>query len=519
MILNSHFTNLQFTLLITGIALVIGSVFFHYRAKYSVSLILLLLASACIFSFAALLDSFLNLWDERFHALVAKNMMTHPFKPMLYADPVLDIAYDRWDRFHIWLHKQPLFMWQMALSFKLFGVGVFQTRLPSVLMCTILSAVIYRSGTLILNRNVGFYASILFLSSFYIIEVLSGRQLLEQNDIQFLGYVSLSIWAWLEYIHSGKKKWLYLIGLFSGCAILVKWVVGLLVYSAWGLMKLLGEKRFVIKEYWDLALSLIITIGVALPWQLYIFLRFPEEAKSNFEHNAKHFSQVVEAHQGPWWYHFDMFTIIYGTLGVMLLIPGVYYLKEKIQLKKLWIPFISLPVIVYLFFSLSATKMPSFTLIATLPILIIIASSLSWAQELIEKLIKSNSLKLALFILLLSALFIFRLDIAQLEWKHTDKQENNDVFLKMNHNKEIFENLDLKENDVLFNIRGRHYVEAMFHTNNTAYNLIPSPEQVKELKLKGRNVVLLKNTGRTIPDYLKNNPEVRIIDNYILGYD
>jgi len=50
--------------------------------------------------FAAMLDPFLNTWDEQFHALVAKNMMANPFKPMLYAE----------SHFALWLYllgRQP----------------------------------------------------------------------------------------------------------------------------------------------------------------------------------------------------------------------------------------------------------------------------------------------------------------------------------------------------------------------------------------------------------------------------
>ncbi|MBP7399885.1 MAG: hypothetical protein KA954_09890, partial [Chitinophagales bacterium] len=64
---------------------------------------------------------YLHDWDERFHALVAKNMMTHPFTPMLRANPVLPYDETSWTDGHIWLHKQPLFLWQMALSMKIFG--------------------------------------------------------------------------------------------------------------------------------------------------------------------------------------------------------------------------------------------------------------------------------------------------------------------------------------------------------------------------------------------------------------
>ena len=92
---------------------------FAFLAKNnSLSSLFLFVSGILVYSYGALLDDFLNVWDERYHALVAKNMIDHPFTPMLYADPVLDQEYSGWFKGHVWLHKQPLFMWQMALSMK-----------------------------------------------------------------------------------------------------------------------------------------------------------------------------------------------------------------------------------------------------------------------------------------------------------------------------------------------------------------------------------------------------------------
>jgi 4-amino-4-deoxy-L-arabinose transferase len=41
-------------------------------------------------------DPYLQPWDERYHALVARNMMTQPLVPQLYADPALDYDYRDW---------------------------------------------------------------------------------------------------------------------------------------------------------------------------------------------------------------------------------------------------------------------------------------------------------------------------------------------------------------------------------------------------------------------------------------
>ena len=52
-------------------------------------------------------------------------MMEDPFKPMLIKNPLFPYHYGDWWNCHIWVHKQPLFLWQMALSMKIFGVSTF----------------------------------------------------------------------------------------------------------------------------------------------------------------------------------------------------------------------------------------------------------------------------------------------------------------------------------------------------------------------------------------------------------
>src|ERR1044072_8462509 len=63
-------------------------------------------------------DLFLHEWDERYHALVAKNMLKHFFIPTLYDRPLLPADYHNWTLAHVWLHKQPLSLWLMTGSIK-----------------------------------------------------------------------------------------------------------------------------------------------------------------------------------------------------------------------------------------------------------------------------------------------------------------------------------------------------------------------------------------------------------------
>jgi 4-amino-4-deoxy-L-arabinose transferase-like glycosyltransferase len=239
----TYFTQEQLIPLLPSLFFLLLSLVLYVKGKRVLALAFLLLGALGLRVFAALLDPFVNIWDEQFHALVARHMMEDPFTPMLYKKHVLPYDESNWSVAHIWMHKQPLFQWQMALSMKLFGVNEFAMRLPSVLLSTAVVFFIYRIGKITVNERVGYYSAFLFGMSFFAIELAGGTMNTDHNDADFTAYVTASIWAWVEFLNSGKKRWRILVGVFVGCALLVKWLPGILVFSGWGMWVLLDKER------------------------------------------------------------------------------------------------------------------------------------------------------------------------------------------------------------------------------------------------------------------------------------
>ncbi|HBH05022.1 MAG TPA: hypothetical protein DDX92_00280 [Flavobacteriales bacterium] len=477
--------------------------------KQRASIALISISSFSLFCFAASLDPFLNLWDERFHALVAKNLVQHPFVPTLYDDPVLKMSYDRWDYFHIWLHKQPLFLWQMALSFKLFGYSEFALRLPSVILLTITVLGAFRVGKVLVNQKVGMLTSILIMSSFYLFELISGRGQIDHNDISFLAYTTLSIWSLVEYQNSKKNYWIVLIGLFSGMAILCKWLVGLLVYSGWLLLKA-QKKEFKLKQWGDLLISLMITAAIAVPWQIYTMIRFPEEASSALSYNALHFSIPIEGHGGTYLFHFDHFNELYGEYALLLIIPGLISLYLTTAKKELAISLIGMGAIVYLFFTLAATKMTSFPLVASIPVYLSLSAFIYFIFNILTKKIHSRSTVQILFSGVLLLLLLWRFDFKSIKRNYTNETNRTSYREQMIEITEVYKSLKLPDNSVLFNARG-HAVQGMFYLGIPVYNEIPTESQVLEIRAKGREVAVFKEDDVPLPEYLTQDNNVRIL--------
>ncbi len=514
----SYFDTTQLTMLVTGIFFFLLSIVSHIGNKQKLTLIFLGLTAFFIFCFAALLDPFLNLWDERIHALVAKNLMHHPFMPTLYDDPVVDMAYNTWDKYHIWLHKQPLFLWQIALSFKIFGVSEFTLRLPSVVLGTVLVLITYRSGKLLYNHQVGFIAALLLITAIYIIELVSGRLALEHNDFSFLVYISLSIWAFIEYYFTKRKIWIYFIGLFAGMAILCKWLAGLLVYSGWFVLRISG-KKFRVRENADIMISLLVTLLIALPWQILIMIWYPSEAHKAYAYNTLHFFAPVEGHDGSFLYHFDMFGTIYGPLSSFLIVPSFLVFYKKIKDKDLALSLLSMIMITYLFFSIAATKMQSFTIIVAMIIFIAFATLIDEVLNYFYRFISKKGIRNTIFTVAVIAILSLRFNIELLQENHTTWKASNQHTPMMIHNKRVFQSLDLPHGTVLFNVKGVHFIDAMFYTGLPAYNFIPTLEQYLDIKSKGRSIAIFQTYKTEIPDYLANDSTIIVIKEELKGYE
>ena len=499
------------------------SVIAFQMEKPRIALLFLFLSGFIVYLSGALLDPFLNLWDERFHALVAKNMMDHPFKPMLYADPVLDMAYDRWDRYHIWLHKQPLFLWQIALSFKLFGASELTLRLPNVIMSSLMVLFTFRTGKLMVNRYVGFYSALFMASSYYLMELVSGRQELEHNDVAFTFYISASIWSWIEYVFAGsgkKKYWIILTGLFSSFAILCKWLPGLLIFSGWGIYILTNHnfrlKNLHVQVFRDLLISFTITVFISAPWQIYTWIQFPLEKALEMDIYSKHLWIVLEGHGGDFWFHFQQMELLFGKYLPYFIPPSLFMLYKLSEKKAASISLIFMLVFVYLFYSVAKTKMPSFTYITVMIVFVSFGSLIFFLSEKLNLLLKYKIIQKLVLSFGILYLVWFNLNLNTLKENH---KKDSQLAIILVENKSIFQELknSLPENSVIFNVYGRHYIECMFYTGFTSYNIIPDPVQIDALKNAGRLPVIFDNGA--LPDYILNDNEILLIDKKISGWE
>jgi 4-amino-4-deoxy-L-arabinose transferase-like glycosyltransferase len=485
----------------TGIGLLI-SAFFLFFWKKNLGLIALVVGAFFLALFMASMDPFLHLWDEQQHALVAKNMAQYPFKPMLYKDPILPYLHSYWIQNHIWLHKQPLFLWQMALSIKMFGANVLAVRLPSIIMFSLLPLIVYRIGTIVKNAQAGFIAAFFMAIANFPLELVAGRLATDHNDVAFLFYLTLSIMCWMEYQQNGKKKWLILLGITAGCAVLVKWLMGLLVYVIWFLIISVKNKGKIweIRNYFVMIKPFVISLIVIAPWQIYCIINYPREWKWEMQMAGKHFGQVIEGHRGDWTYHFDKamdFLYFPGVSApfILLIIVGIGIWRSNTLNSKL---FIGLTVaFIYIFFTMAATKMLGFTLIAMPLILVSFGTCISEIIVLLRNKARLKTLvPLSAFTIILFPAYQF-LNVDRMQIMHSElgywmdferKHEMNELYAITELRKEYEDNKIVVFNSNLTPVGS---VQIMFFTDYVAYPQIPNEREIQTvLKNDYKPVVL-----------------------------
>ncbi|MDP2386922.1 MAG: glycosyltransferase family 39 protein [Bacteroidota bacterium] len=451
------------------------------------------------------------------HALVAKNLSKNFLKPHLYPKEVLPYDFRGWTQNYIWVHKQPFFLWQMALSIKVFGANIFAVRLPSALCFTFATYCVYKIGKNIVNAPIGFYAAVLFSMSFYFGELCTGSLSTDHNDIVFISYVTASVWAFSEYIvNPGKRRWVIMIGIFSGIAILNKWLVGLLIFSGWFTHILLTTEKgklFNIRTYKDIFLGLIVAIIVFAPWQIFCLLNFPEETKYEMTFNSKHLFEPIEGHGGDAYFYFNNLYLTYGRFSPLFIVLGLSLLYSYFKDKRHFISCMTMFVVCYTFYTLVATKMNGFTMIVSFFVYLGFGAIIYRVYSLIKKkLIADVAVVLIVFT---SGILILRIEEKQAS--HSDWKANSVAYYNRKNQiywKDLCLNLNKflpNEKYVLFNCPEMQEHKLMFHTNYIGYWGVPNDQQAATVRSKGLGVAVY-NDGNIDVSGLKSKGYIIVTD-------
>ncbi len=327
--------------------------------------------------------------------------------------------------------KPPLSYWFMGIFMKIFGINEFAARLPSAIIAlSVVFLVFYtlrRFGILHqeqLPSNSWIWAGIgAVMLIFNPIWIAWARTAV--SDMFLAGSISFCLlsffWGYAQPIQS-QWRWYVSFYIFLALGILSKGPVaivlpGIIIVS---FLIYVGQWRKTLKQM-RLKWGFLIVSVIAIPWFVAVTTANGWDYINTFfgYHNIERYTSVVNRHAGPWYYYFPVL--------IISLAPWSSYLPLSLYRLKFWqrrywmgqtresqlglFAFFWLAMI-FGFFTISATKLPSYILPAIPAAVIIMA--LLWKDAWTEKSLGSDHKWAFIFSTLFYLIFLSALSVASL---------------------------------------------------------------------------------------------------------
>lgn len=342
--------------------------------------------------------------------------------------------------------KPPLIYWLIVIAFQTVGVNEWGARLPSAI-------------TAILSTFLVFY-TLRYFGGLISLETESARTCSPFNSTRLRGDIGGGAWwgmammtlnpAWIAWGRAGvsdmllascmtisllafflayaqpktrqQKGWYFIFYSFAALAVLAKGPIGIVlpILIIGGFLIYTKQWQKVIWEMQLIKGSLVFLI-IAVPWFILVTMANGQAYLDTFfgHHNFERFTSVVSNHPGPWFYYFPV--ILVALLPWSVYLPVAIYqvkfwkiqdLRSQDRSQHLGLFALFWLMIIFVFFSLSATKLPSYILPA-IPAGVILISL--WGNQ--QNHIESNQNKISLPFLitgLINVIILLVLAIASL---------------------------------------------------------------------------------------------------------
>lgn len=256
--------------------------------------------------------------------------------------------------------KPPLHYYFMQLGYSIFGVNPFGARFFSgifgafTLLVTFFFIKKYENTTTAWVTILCAWSAVFFIQEFH----------LAVPDPYLIFFVSSGIWLFYDFYKLGNKKSLWLMYMCFGFGVLTKGPVAIALPGLIFLLFLIFQKQFVVKTILSYRpfIGILLVLLVCLPWYILVHLQTAGEWTHGFfvGHNLNRFGSKMEGHGGVF-----LITWAFVLLGLM---PFSFFtpfalLKAFKYKQHSFVFFAFLASVVFIaFFSISATKLPNYTM-------------------------------------------------------------------------------------------------------------------------------------------------------------
>ena len=277
------------------------------------------------------------------------------------------------------LDKPPIPSDLSALSFAVFGVNNLSARLIPILAALLGILISFSFVRKLFNKEIASLTAILLLTS--IGYVLTGR--FAVIDMLMTFFVSMSLFCLMTAYFRQKPKYYLIAYLFVGLSFLIKGLLGVILPGIVFLVFLLWTWNLGEIKRMKLGWGILIASLLVVPWCIIMSLKEP----SFFQYFIieQHFSRFATHELGrskPFWFYIPIFIGVvfpWSFFAPLAFFQGLRQRSEdfkKVQFLITWF------ATIFLFFSVSKSKLPYYILPVSVPFAILTARFFySWIQK------------------------------------------------------------------------------------------------------------------------------------------
>ncbi|HCA27981.1 MAG TPA: phospholipid carrier-dependent glycosyltransferase [Betaproteobacteria bacterium] len=264
-----------------------------------------------------------------------------------------------------YFEKPPLQYWATAAAYRVFGQHQWSARLWGGLTGFLGILLIYFTGRKLFGPDAGFYAALVLGSS--LLYVLIGH--INTLDMGVTFFMSLSLAGFLLAQRDGAHpretaRWMYTAWAATALAVLSKGLIGIVLPGAALVIYTLIHRDWALWKRLRLGGGLLLFFAIAAPWFVAVSLRNPDFFHFFFVY--QHFDRFLtkDLHRyHPWWYFVPI--LVTGVLPWLVqTADGLLHGWEKGNGRRFYPKRFLLvwAVSIYVFFSISDSKLPSYIL-------------------------------------------------------------------------------------------------------------------------------------------------------------
>jgi len=264
-----------------------------------------------------------------------------------------------------YFEKPPLQYWATAAAYNVFGEHHWTARLWPALTGFLGVLLIFFAGTRLYGATTGLYAALVLASSL-LYTGMAHILTLDMGLAFFLGLAMAGMLIALDPRADSRTNWIWMHVAAAGCALAVlsKGLIGIVLPGAVIVLYMLVKRDFALVRRLHLLTGGLLFLAISTPWFVAVSLGNPEFPDFFFihEHFARYTSTIHQRYR-PWYYFIPILLIGILPWVVTLFDALIGALKrprtagfDVTLFLLLWSGFI------FVFFSLSGSKLPSYIL-------------------------------------------------------------------------------------------------------------------------------------------------------------